>query len=137
MGVLRRNVSRRRGAETIEAALTLPLVILVLFGGMEYGWMILRSSQMHAAARVGAREASLSGSSTDSVDSVVRSTLRASGIENFSIGFEPAIPELAEPGSTIKVSVSAEYSGMSLIGLENIMPLPDSLSGTSVMLKEE
>ena len=137
MGGVRRHVSRRRGAETIEAALTLPLVLLVIFGGMEYGWMILRSSQMHAAARVGAREASLSGSSAESVDSVVRSTLMASGIDSFSIEFDPSAPENAEPGTTIKVSVSSGYSGMSLIGLDKIMPLPESLSGSSVMLKED
>ena len=51
----------RRGVESIELMLALPVLLLVIFAGFEYGWAILRSIQLDHAARVGAREAALSG----------------------------------------------------------------------------
>ena len=42
-----------RGVETIEVAVVLPLMLLVMFAGFEYGWALLKSIQVDHAARVG------------------------------------------------------------------------------------
>ena len=44
----------RRGIETIELAICLPVLLLVTFAGFEYGWLVLRSMQIDQAARAGA-----------------------------------------------------------------------------------
>ena len=53
----RRNIDRRRGSLLVEAAIILPLLILVTFGVMEYGWMFVQYKHVTNAARHGARMA--------------------------------------------------------------------------------
>jgi Flp pilus assembly protein TadG len=53
-----RNV-RRRGAVAVEAALVFPVLLLVTFGGIRYGWFFLKLQQITNAARCGARTAAL------------------------------------------------------------------------------
>ncbi len=45
----------RRGTAAVEAALILPLLMLLLLGVIEYGWIYLKSEQIANAARHGAR----------------------------------------------------------------------------------
>ena len=48
---------RRRGAATVEAALVLPIVIMFLFGILEYGRYVMMLQILTNAAREGARYA--------------------------------------------------------------------------------
>ena len=52
----RRNVCRR-GAAAAEIALILPVLLLVTFGAIRYGWFFLKLQQITNAARYGARVA--------------------------------------------------------------------------------
>ena len=52
------NVKRKpgnAGSAVIEAALVLPVLILVTFGTIEYGWLFLKSQQIGNAARNASR----------------------------------------------------------------------------------
>ncbi|MHC4438915.1 MAG: TadE/TadG family type IV pilus assembly protein [Planctomycetota bacterium] len=57
--VRRRKESRHRGAAAAEAALVLPLLLLVTFGAIKYGWLFLKAQQITNAARNGARMAAM------------------------------------------------------------------------------
>ena len=127
---------RRRGIESIEVMVALPLILLVLYGGFEYGWMVLRSVQLDHAARVGAREASLDSASVSTVDAVVQSVLANAGISGASIQITPTDPASAVMGDAVKVSIDVGYDEVQLLGLSNFMPLPDSLHGEASMIKE-
>jgi Flp pilus assembly protein TadG len=132
-----RTISRsRRGIESIEVMVALPLVLLVLYGGFEYGWMVMKSVQLDHAARVGAREASLDSSSASTVDSIVQSVLANAGISNAVVGISPAEPADAVMGDVVTVSIDVDYGDLQLLGLSNFMPLPDSLHGEASMIKE-
>ena len=48
-----------RGVAAVEMAVVLPLLLLVTFGLMEYGWLFLKAQQVANAARQGARYAAL------------------------------------------------------------------------------
>ena len=135
---VRRFVRRRRGAETVELAVTLPLLMVVVFTGFEYGWAVLKSIQLDHAAREGAREASLSGASISSVEERVNTVLRNSGIDSgaISISITPNDPGSADPGQAITVEVEAAYGQIQLLGLDRLMPLPSSLKGRAAMIKE-
>lgn len=50
-----------RGAAAVEFALVVPILLLLVFGIIEFGYLINRSSMVNNAARDAAREASLSG----------------------------------------------------------------------------
>lgn len=135
---VRRFVRRRRGAETVELAVTLPLLMVVVFTGFEYGWAVLKSIQLDHAAREGAREASLSGATIGSVEDRVNTVLQNSGIASgaISVTMTPANPGAASPGDAITVEVEASYADIQLLGLDRLMPLPSTLKGRAAMIKE-
>lgn len=132
-----RGLSRaRRGAESIEAAVTLPIVLLVIFSGLEYAWALVRTVQLDQVATVGARHAALDGSTAGDVQSRVTSALDSLGISGAQVTIDPAQPEAAAPGTAISVRVEVEYSSVGLLGLHRLMPLPTSLRGQASMLRE-
>jgi len=57
--VRKRKESRSRGAAAVEVALVLPVLLLVTFGAIRYGWFFLKLQQITNAARCGARTAIL------------------------------------------------------------------------------
>lgn len=125
-----------RGVETVELAVSLPVLLFVLFAGFELGWALLRSIQIDHAARVGAREAALYGSTAASVQSRVLENLQGSGIDTATITIDPADPSVVVPGEAISVEIVVDYSDVELLGLSGLMPLPESLSGRASMVKE-
>lgn len=133
---VRRRTRVPRGSESIEAVIALPIVLLVLFSGFEYAWALLRSVQIDHAARVGARHAALAGSTAADVQSKVGTSLDALGITGAQVVVDPAQPELAPPGTAISVRIEVSYSNVGLLGLQNLMPLPSSLSGHASMVRE-
>ena len=56
------SATARRGSESIEAAIAVPLLLLVIFAACEYGWLVLKSTQIDGVARLGARSLVLQGS---------------------------------------------------------------------------
>lgn len=132
----RGRIRARRGAESIEAAITLPIVLLVIFSGLEYAWALVRTVQLDQAAKVGARHAALDGSTAGDVQSRVTNALDSLGISGAQITIDPAQPEAAAPGTAISVRVEVQYSSVGLLGLHRLMPLPDSLRGQASMVRE-
>ncbi|GEM_PF-608269 len=126
----------RRGVETIELMLSLPVLLLVIFAGFEYGWAILRSIQLDHAARVGAREAALSGATAESIENSIRTSLNGLGMPSAVITLSPADPSAAPAGTSIQIDVQVEYSNVQLLGLSRLMPLPESLRGRASMVRE-
>jgi len=127
---------RRRGIESIELLLGLPVLLLVVAAGFEYGWMLLKTTQLDHAARVGARVASLAGADGVSVANRVTETLEASGIKGATIEVFPGEPGSIPAGSIVTVSVEVNYADSSLLGLGTFMPLPDSIRGQAAMVRE-
>jgi Flp pilus assembly protein TadG len=111
-------------------------MLLVIFGGFEYGWAVLKTIQIEHAARVGARVASLSGASSQQVTAAVQNALSGSGIADASVTLDPLEPGSVSAGTTIKVRVEAPYASNRLLGLSQMMPLPSTLSGSASMIRE-
>jgi len=126
----------RRGVESIELMLTLPVLLLVVFGGFEYGWAILRSVQLDHAARLGARQAALSGATAESIEDSIRTSLNGLGMTAATITLTPADPASAPAGTSITVDVRVQYVTVQLLGLSRFMPLPESLRGRASMVRE-
>jgi Flp pilus assembly protein TadG len=126
----------RRGTETIEVAIALPLVIIVIFSGLEYGWAVLRSVQLDFAARAGAREASLSGATAADVQARVNAALQQIGIDSGTVVLTPSDLSAVAAGTAIKVEVEVDYADVGLIGLGALMPLPQTIKGHASMIRE-
>ena len=61
MRVLRRSRRSERAAVVVEFALIAPLLLMIVFGIIDFGWMIDRSNVVNNVARDAARVASLDG----------------------------------------------------------------------------
>src|SRR5262245_33802491 len=80
---LRRRVRSERGAELIEFALTLPLLLLLVLGIIEFGFLFQEYEVVTNAAREGARIASMipsAGYTTDHAKTRVTNYLTAGGL---------------------------------------------------------
>lgn len=126
----------RRGIESIELLLGLPLLLLVVGAGFEYGWMLLRTAQLDHAARVGARAATLADADSATVTAVVNGTLLAAGIEDATIEFPDGVPQSIPSGGLVTVRVVLDYGDLSLLRLGALMPLPESLEARAAMVRE-
>jgi Flp pilus assembly protein TadG len=76
----RRLLTCERGAELVEFALVFPMLLLVMLGIMDFGFMFQRYEVLTAAAREGARVAILPGYSDADVQTRVNAYLTAGGL---------------------------------------------------------
>nr|WP_221379629.1 TadE/TadG family type IV pilus assembly protein [Actinoplanes polyasparticus] len=86
--IARRPVRGEEGAAAVEAAIVLPLILLVLFGIIDFGRALQQQALLTAAVREGARTAALNGTSASvtakvhsvaGADATVASTLCTGG----------------------------------------------------------
>ena len=107
----KRNRTRRkhcRGVAAVEAAIVLPVVVLLLFGFIELGWQVNSLQIIHNAARQGARAAVRLENSNAEVEATVLSSLGK------SIDVDP---------SAILFSATHSHSGPGGFGPGLIAPL--------------
>jgi Flp pilus assembly protein TadG len=105
-----RHCERERGAAAVEFALVLPLLILLIFGVVEFSITYNRQQALHAAAREGARTASLPSSTQTNIHDAVTNALTGVNFTSTpSISTSPAAtqPCSGRSGQTVTVTVQA------------------------------
>lgn len=133
MALMKRN-PRQRGLAAVEMALVAPLLFLLCFGMIEYGWLFLKAQQITNAARQGARVgATIDGTSAD-VNASINAVMAAANIAGHTVTITPA-PDSLATGSTFTVTVTVPYASVQFIGIPFI-PTPASLSAATAMAKE-
>ena len=110
----RRSANREHGAAAVEFALILPILVLLVFGIVEFAVAYNNQQGLHAAAREGARIAALPQSDTSTIESRVRSALNGvmspAKINSASITITPSTSHPCDgvaPGTHVVVTVSA------------------------------
>jgi Flp pilus assembly protein TadG len=131
--------AKRRGLETVEAAILLPFMLLLIFASCEYGWMFYRYQQITGAARDGARVAIRADAGAGDVTAAVASRMTSAGMgaSGYSVSISPATPTQGQP---VTVSVTVRYGNISL-GLPMLPPLTGpgankNITGSVTMTKE-
>ena len=122
---------RKRGAAAVEMALVLPLLLTMLFGIIEYGWVFTVRQALTHAAREGARVAVLQASTEDDITERVDTALAPYGITSHTITMEHATDE--DPTETVRVRVP--YADITLVG-SYFGSTASYLGGTASMRKE-
>lgn len=97
----------RRAAATIEFAVCLPVIIMLVFGAIEASSFIFLKQSLNAAAYEGVREAIRNSSTTQESRSVTESILNSRNINQFSISFSGGSPESKQRGEPVVIEVSA------------------------------
>jgi Flp pilus assembly protein TadG len=126
---------QRRGAAVVEFAVVAPLFIMLVFGMIEYGRMVMVQQLIVNAAREGARLGVLDGATTAAVTSAVTGYLSNASISGATVTVSPSPPSSAGYGAPVSVTVSIPFSQVSWL------PSPMYLGGktlttTTVMRRE-
>jgi Flp pilus assembly protein TadG len=120
---------RDRGAAAVEFALVVPLLILLIFGSIEFGLYVQSLTMTENAAREGVRLASLIGSSgitaaevKTQVKAAAINALGSVGISNQNVQVTCTKPDASScdltlggpdsAGSTVTVTVTATFTGV-------------------------
>ena len=124
---------RRRGAEAIEFALSLPILLMIMAGIIDFGWFATHQSAVHGAATYGARAGSITPQDQDPLSAAHLAAERALAdqrVENAVVNatFVP----LGTGEQAIEVQVDAPYSG-----LWGFVPLPVDYRGLAVRRMNE
>lgn len=127
-----RNGDRSRAAAVVELAVVLPLLLTILFGIIEYGWVFMVRQTLQSAAREGCRVAVLQTSTApyqvtlDRIQQVMAPT-------GLSYAVQMTHATAGNPLETVEVSVP--YSEVSLMG-NFFGARTGNLAGTCSMRKE-
>jgi Flp pilus assembly protein TadG len=128
---------KRRGTALVEAAFLLPILLLVLFGMVEYGGLFWRAEQLEATARTAVRAGAISGGSTGAVNTAISSMMTAAGLSSsgYTVTLNPVDPSTLAVGATFTVTISVPYTNVSLTKCP-LVPTPVTLTRSCSMAKE-
>jgi Flp pilus assembly protein TadG len=102
---------RDRGAVAVEFALLLPVLLLLIFGVIDFGRALNAQVTLAQAAREGARLAALNQANV-----VGRTQAAATGLSNVSVTVVTSCPPGAGPGVNATVRVSYSFAFVTPIG---------------------
>jgi Flp pilus assembly protein TadG len=127
--------NKRKGAAAVEFALVAPVFVLLVFGMIEYGRMVMVQQVITNASREGARQAVLDGTSAANVTTTVNTYLTNGAVSGATVTMNPTNPATAVSGTPVTVTVSVPYTAVSWL------PAPfflgnATLTSTSTMRRE-
>lgn len=124
----------RQGAAVVELAISLPVIMVVLFGILEISNSVALRKSLVVAAYEGSLVAILPGATTSDVQTAITQVISDRGLNVSQINVSPADLAAAPKGTFITVDVVAEYDDNCFVfsGLFNSVPL----HGTAVFVKE-
>ncbi len=101
--------SNRRGTATVELAVCLPVLALLVFGGIQACDLIYLKHSLTAAAYEGSLELSKTNSTNANIEARITQVLAARGVTEAEIEILPAgtLVEQTPPGVTLTVAVTA------------------------------
>ena len=76
--------SRSRGIASLEFVIIMPVLLILLFGVMEYGWMMAKSGELVNAAREGARTGARPDATLADINSVVDTRMADAGMTGYT-----------------------------------------------------
>jgi Flp pilus assembly protein TadG len=124
---------KRRGAAVVEFAVVTPLLVSILFGIIEYGYIFFARSTIQHAAREACRIAILQTSESpySEVTDRIVDLMGTASISSYTVNMTHATEE--EPYETVTITVP--FDAVSLLG--GYFPHPSSgIQGTCSMRKE-
>ena len=126
----------RRGLAMVEAALLLPLLLTILIGLLEYGWLFFKFQQVNGAARHGTRIGVTEPATQAQVQAAISQMMTNAGLQasGYTVTFS-ADPASLLPGQLLTTTVTIPYSNIELIGFP-LIPIPANLNGSTSMVKE-
>ncbi len=124
---------RRRAAAAVEMAVVTPLLLTMVFGIIEFGWMFTVKNTMLNAVREGARVGALQGSTYSDIQTRIDQFLTPLSL-NGSVNY--TIVEATEDDPIVSVSLSVPQAQVSIVGNYFNWLLTGDITATASMRKE-
>jgi Flp pilus assembly protein TadG len=130
----------RRGLATVEMALLLPILLVLTFAAVEYGWMFFKQQQITNAAREAARLGATPNATNATVTARVTQLMTDAGISQYTLTINPGVGGLT-PTTLFTVTISADYPALSLTKMADpskivYIPAPAQLTASVAMNKD-
>jgi Flp pilus assembly protein TadG len=132
-----KRIGFRRGMAIVEAAILFPVLLMVTFGMMEYGWMFLKMQQLNNVAEVAARMAAMPTATNTTVTSEITTLMSGYGMgsSGYTTTFTPSDVSTAAAGATVQVQLSVSYANVKVVG-SGFVPTPSTINASVTMVKE-
>ncbi|MFP3984294.1 MAG: TadE/TadG family type IV pilus assembly protein [Desulfurivibrionaceae bacterium] len=137
---------RERGASAVEFALILPVLLLILFGIIEFGILLFDKAMLTNASREGARAGIVYDTPTrmtqDEIEEVVLNYCQAhlitfsDGSTDPEVDTDPPDPENLTSGDSLTVTVNYQYDFLLLPNLNTDLASGINLEATTTMRAE-
>jgi hypothetical protein len=114
MNTLTSRLISERGAELIEFALILPMLLLIMLGIIDFGFMFQRYEVLTNAAREGARIAVLPGYTTADVQARVCAYVETGGLPLTGACPDPGNPDISVADVPIAMPAGPALEGKSV-----------------------
>ena len=101
-----------RGVAVVELAVVLPLLLTIVFGIIEFGWVFMIRETLTSASREGCRVAVLQGSTTTDIIDQVNTSMSPVGLSGWSTQIIRSTA--ANPNEAVTVRIP--YANVSLLG---------------------
>jgi len=105
--------SNRRGVATVELAVCLPIMVIIVFGFIESTNAIFLKERLTSAAYEGARRASAPGQTAETATTYATNVLTQYGISGGTVTISPPVTTTTATGTRVTVSVAAPFSSNS------------------------
>ena len=136
--------SFRTGTTLVEAAFVLPLLLLIMLGMIEYGWLFFNVQQITNAARQGARVAILPDVSEAQAQAVITEILQRTGLDRYGptieVGPDPEgiVVEGYPTRAAIRVRITVPTAGLRIVNMNAFASglEPETIGATVTMAKE-
>lgn len=106
---------KRRGAATVEFAVCLPVIVILVLGSIEATTMIFLKQSLTVSAYEGGRTAIVPEATSADVEAVCQQILADRRVNNATINVIPNNLDSIEPGEFIRVEVNAPCDGNSIL----------------------
>lgn len=102
----------RKGVATVELAVCLPLICLLVFGSLQACNLIFLKHSITTAAYEGTLELVKSGSTSKSVTTRVEQVLEMRGVKNYKVDLKPGNKKVEKtaPGFPFQIEVAADVN---------------------------
>ena len=138
-------ISARRnrcgGASVLELSLVLPILIMLGFGVVDYGYFFYLKNTFQGAAQAGARAAIPYAATNSNVTAIVNQMMSAAGFASnkYTVTTNPSSVGGLSSGTAITVTVSSTWSTVGTSALATSLGGINGskqIAGTAVMQKE-
>jgi len=132
-----RTAKERHGAAAVEFALVAPLFILMVFGILEYGRMVMVQQVLTNAVREGARAAVLDGATIAGVRTSVNNYLTQASVPAATVNVNDGVePSALQQGAPVTVTAQLAFGQVSWLPSPMYISKTRQLQASCVMRRE-